>query len=416
MQSDVLEKFLKYVKIDTQSSYGAECYPSTEKQKDMLLLLVDELKALGLPDVVMDQYGYVTATLPSNIPDGHPAQGKVPIIGFIGHVDTSPDVSGTNVSPIIHENYDGGDLVLPGDTSIVIKAENNPYLSGFKGSRIITSDGTTLLGADDKAGTAEIMAALGLLVADPSLLHGDIKVAFTPDEEVGNGTKYFDVEAFGADLAYTMDGDVLGSIETENFNASGATITIKGVNHHPGTALNKMVNSLRIAGRIVAALPEDMAPETTRNREGFIHPNDVCGDVSSLTIKLIVRDFELNGLKQKEALIEKLVDAEIERNPRAKIELKIEESYLNMRMKIEERPDIVENAMEAVRRAGLEPIRKPIRGGTDGARLSFMGLPTPNIFTGGHNFHSKLEYIPVDAMDKAVEVIVELCKLYVERA
>jgi len=407
----VADRFLKYVKYDTQSTENSETYPSTEKQKILGKELVAELKELGLADAGMDEYGYVTATLESNI------DRPVPTIGLIAHLDTSPDVSGADVKPIIHRKYQGGDIVLPGDPSQIIRYHDNPVLANQFGNVIITSDGTTLLGADNKAGIAEIFDAVDHLVKNPEIKHGRIRIAVTPDEEVGQGTKYFDVNKFGADYAYTIDGETLGEVEDETFCADAVTVKITGKNVHPGYAKNKMINSIKIAAAIIEKLPKDsLSPETTEQREGYVHPNNLTGSVEETTIKFLIRDFTVEGLKQHEQLLKELTDQVIEDYPGAKLDFKVEESYRNMKYKLAEDPKVVEYALEAVRRSGVEPKKNIIRGGTDGAMLSYQGLLTPNIFTGGHNFHSKQEWISVQDMQKAVEVIVNLIQIWAEKA
>lgn len=409
IMSDVLDRFLRYVKVWTTSEDGVEDrYPSTERQKDLLSMLVEELKGLGLKDAEMDEYGYVMATLPSNLPE----ERKVPVVGLIAHVDTSPDVSGENVKPIVHENYDGTDIVLPGDDSVTISTSDNPHLLENIGNSIVTSDGTTLLGADDKAGVAEIMAALKILTEDPSMEHGKIRVGFTPDEEVGNGTKFFDVEKFGADLAYTMDGGEMGEVEDETFNAMSATFTIKGINVHPGYAKGKMVNATRILTEIVGMIPPTISPEMTEGSIGYLHPHHINGSVEEATLKVLIRDFSMEGMGEKVNILENIAELQRARYPRADIDLDIKESYRNMKFKLDDEPRAVEFAIKAVKNAGIEPIQRKIRGGTDGAMLSYKGLPTPNIFAGGMNFHSKREYVPVESMEAAVKVILELVKLY----
>ncbi|MGA1848264.1 MAG: peptidase T [Thermoplasmatota archaeon] len=405
--SDVLERFLRYVKVWTTSQEGIEeNYPSTERQKDLLQMLVSELREMGLEDAQMDQYGYVMATLPSNLD----REREVPVVGLIAHVDTSPEVSGENVNPLIHEAYDGGDLTLSED--VVIKVEENPHLLENIGNTIITSDGSTLLGADDKAGVAEIMAALKVLVDDPSIPHGKVRIGFTPDEEVGNGTKFFDVERFGADLAYTIDGGEKGEVEDETFNAMSATFTVKGINVHPGYAKDKMVNSLRIACEIVNMVPDTIAPETTEGRIGYLHPHHIEGGVEQSTLKLLIRDFTMEGMGEKVNILENIAELQRARHPRAVIDLDIKESYRNMKFKLDEDPRVVEYAVEAVKRAGIDPIKAIIRGGTDGAMLSYKGLLTPNLFAGGMNFHSRREYVPLESMEASVKTIIELLKLY----
>ena len=415
MRDALLERFLRYVKIDTQSREEVEDkFPSTEKQKELSKLLVKELRELGLEDAEMDEYGYVMATLPSNLSEGE--RSKVPAIGFIAHVDTSPEVSGKDVKPIIHRNYRGGDIVLPGAPDQVIKFEENPALKDHIGDDIITSDGTTLLGADDKAGIAEIMTVIEYLLNHPEIKHGDIRIAFTPDEEVGNGTKYFDKEKFGVKYAYTVDGESIGEIENETFNASGAVFTIHGINVHPGYAKNKLVNAVKIASFIVQEIDKYPAPENTEKREGYLHPYVIEGGVEKCMIKVLIRDFETSGMKEKEKILNDIKKDAESKFPGSKVELEIKESYKNMKIKLEEDPRVVEYALEAVKMAGLEPKLQIIRGGTDGAKLCFMGVLTPNIFTGGHNFHSKQEWISLQAMEKAVETIVNLIKIWTEKS
>ena len=405
----VLQRFLRYVAIDTQSAEGVEAYPSTEKQKDLGRVLLEELKALGVADASMDDHGYVTASLPSNV--DHP----VPAIGLVAHVDTSPDVSGKDVKPQIHRNYQGEVIVLPGDPNEVITAEENPDLAGLMGNDIVTSDGTTLLGADNKAGCAEIMAAVERLVKNPSIPHGKVCIGFTCDEEVGRGVDFFDVKRFGADFAYTVDGEAAGEIENETFSADAVNVVVKGRNVHPGYAKGKMINAIKVASKIIERLPKDRSPETTEKREGYLHPNTMSGGVEQVSIAFLMRDFEVDGLKEKEALLEKIVrevEAEV---PGCKIELELREQYRNMRLAIDKEPRVVEYALEAMRRVGLDARLNIVRGGTDGARLSFDGLLTPNLFTGGHNFHGKREWISVQDMEKAVDTIVEILKVWSEK-
>jgi len=403
----VVERFLQYVKYDTQSAEGKETYPSTEKQKELAKLLVEELKKLGLRDASMDQYGYVTATLIAN------AQRAIPIIGLAAHMDTSPEVSGKDIKPQIHRNYSGGDIVLPGERSQIIRASESPELAKKIGNDIITSDGTTLLGADDKAGIAEIMDAVHYLVKHPEFEHGTVKIAFTPDEEVGTGVKYFDVKKFGAKYAYTLDGETIGEVENETFCADSVIITFTGVPFRPGYAKGKLVNSVKIASAFVEKLPRgEMSPETTEKKEGYVHPNSIQGGVETTTVKFIVRDFEVKGLKEKEEFLRSLAEDTVRNYPRSSFEFKVEESYRHMKYVLDKYPEVVERAMEAVRMTGLEPRLHSIRGGTDGARLCYMGLPTPNIATGGHNYHSKLEWISVQDMKKAVEIILNLIKVW----
>ncbi len=415
-RDDLLQRFLRYVGIDTQSEDGSESFPSTEKQKDLLGLLVGELKELGLSDAAMDEHGYVFATLPADLPKGHAAEGKVPTIGLLAHVDTYHEVPGKDVKPQLHKNYDGGDIVLPGDTSLTIVAAEEPELTACKGMTIITSDGTTLLGADDKAGVAEIMAVLAFYKANPDRLHGDIRVGFTPDEEIGQGTKHFDVERFNAKYAYTIDGSGVGEIEDETFCADTANVTVTGADVHPGYAKDKMINAGRVAAALVMALPQDRTPETTEKRQGYLHPINMAGNVSETKITFLVRDFTVDGLYELEELL-RTTAKEIEgRYPGAKIAVEISESYRNMKFVLNDHPQVVEYAEEAVRRAGIELKKAAIRGGTDGARLSFMGLPTPNIFDGSMNFHSKREWVPLEWMEKASETILNLMDVWVEKS
>ncbi len=406
----VVDRFFKYVKYDTQSAEDSETYPSTEKQKILGKALVVELKEMGLCDAKIDEYGYVTATLEAN------TDRPIPTIGLIAHMDTSPDVSGKDVKPIIHKKYQGGDIVLPGDPSQIIRFTENPALDQQIGNDIITSNGTTLLGADNKAGIAEIFDAIHNIVKHPEIKHGKVRIAITPDEEVGQGTKYFDIKEFGADYAYTIDGETLGEVEDETFCADTINIKIRGKNIHPGYAKNKMINSIKIAAQLVEQLPKDkLSPETTEKQEGYVHPSSITGNVEETTIKFLIRDFTVEGLKQHEAFLKKLTDQVIGEHPEAKIEFKVEESYRNMKYKLDKEPRVVEYALEAVKRSGIEPKKSIIRGGTDGARLSYEGLLTPNIFTGGHNFHSKLEWISVQDMQKAVDVIINLIKIWAEK-
>lgn len=410
--TDVLERFLRYVKVWTTSEEGVEDrYPSTERQKDLLSLLVEEMRGMGVEDAEMDDHGYVMGTIGSNLPKGTEAT----TLGLIAHVDTSPDVSGKNVDPIIHEHYDGSDIVLPGDENVVIKVIENPHLlENIKGT-IITSDGTTLLGADDKAGVAEIMAAIRVLLDDPSILHGRIRIGFTPDEEVGNGTKYFDVGKFGADIAYTMDGGVIGEVEDETFNAMAATFSIRGMNVHPGYAKDKMVNAVRIITEIADMIPATISPEMTEGSVGYLHPHQIEGNVEEAKLKVLIRDFTMEGMGEKVNILENIAELQRAKYPKADIDLDIKESYRNMKFKLDEEPRAVSYALEAVKKAGVVPVQKKIRGGTDGAMLSYKGLPTPNIFAGGMNFHSKTEYIPLESMEAAVRTIIELVKIFSEK-
>jgi tripeptide aminopeptidase len=407
-----IELFLDYVKIDTQSDEHSDTFPSTPGQLVLLKKLTDELQALGLNDVTMDEHGYVFATVPAT-----PGNEDVPVIGFLAHVDTSPEMSGEGVKAIFHRDYAGQDIVLPDDPSAVIPFKGNPHLANQIGNDIITASGTTLLGADNKAGVAEIMAAVEYLLAHPEIAHGPLRIGFTPDEEVGNGTKYFDVERFGATCAYTMDGETLGELQVETFSADSITATFHGFNTHPGFAKGKMINAIKVAADFIARLPKDgLSPETTEGYEGFVHPYMMDASVESTSVKLLVRDFKTPKLQQMERLVEQLATEAVAEYPGAHVEVTVEESYRNMKEVLDHHPDVVENACEAFRRAGLDPKIEPIRGGTDGSRLSFMGLPTPNIFAGEHNFHSRYEWISTSDMHKAVEVIIELSQVWAERS
>jgi tripeptide aminopeptidase len=374
--------------------------------------LVNELHAIGIADASIDQHGYVMATIPSTS-----AKATVPTIGFLAHVDTSPEMSGAGVKPIVHHNYDGRDLILPDDRSAILRVSDSPYLGDCIGHDIVTASGTTLLGSDNKSGVAEIMAAAAYLMAHPEIPHGPIRIGFTPDEEVGNGTKYFDVARFGAQYAYTMDGGQRGELEFESFSADAMTFTFRGFNTHPGYANGRMVDAIKLAARFIDRLPADrLSPETTDGREGFVHPYVVDAAVDRTSVKLLIRDFDTAQLAAKEQWLRELAADVVRGVPGASVEDKVEESYRNMREVIDQYPLIVEHAREAMRRVGLEVRERPIRGGTDGSKLSFMGLPTPNIFAGEQNFHSRLEWVSVQDMEKAVEVIVELAKVWEERA
>ena len=415
MKETVLERFLRYVKIDTQSKDDVEEYPSTSKQLDLLKLLEKEAKELGLKDVSIDKYGYVMATLPGNVPKTDAAFGKVPTVGFIAHVDTSPSASGANVKPQVI-TYQGGDVKLPGDSSVVIRESENPELKKNVGKTIVTSDGTTLLGADDKAGIAIIMTAMQTLLEKPSLVHGDIKVGFTPDEEVGNGTKYFDIKKFGAQFAYTVDGDTAGELNKETFSANTAVITVHGHNIHPGMAKGIMVNSMRAMADVIARTPKDMAPETTDGYQPYIHPHVLQGEEEKTTLKLLLRDFKTEGLDELKRKLEQIVAEVQQLHPKAKIELQIIESNRNMREGVEKDLRVLDCLWEATKRAGLEPKWVPIRGGTDGSKLTANGLPTPNIFTGGQNYHGKTEWASLWGMEKAVETVVNLAQIWAEKS
>jgi tripeptide aminopeptidase len=408
----VLDRFLRYVRYDTQSEEQSTTYPSTDKQLVLLRDLVTELNEIGLADAAMDDYGYVTATIPATT-----TRAGVPTIGLIAHVDTSPEMPGADVRPIVHRGYDGRDLVLPDDPAVVLRAAEIPALAEQTGHDIVTASGTTLLGADNKAGVAEIVTAAAYLVAHPEIPHGRIRIAFTPDEEVGRGTKHFDVAAFGAAYAYTMDGGRRGEIEIESFSADAITVTFHGFNTHPGYAKGRMLNTIKVAAAFIDALPHDrLSPETTDGYEGFLHPYVVQASVERTSVRLLVRDFVTAELKEKEALVEQLARETAARYPGARVEFAVEESYRNMREVLDRHPEIADHAREAIRRAGIEPHSRPIRGGTDGSRLSFMGLPTPNLFAGEQNFHSRYEWVSVQDMEKAVEVIVHLCQVWEERS
>jgi len=416
IRGEVVERFLRYVKVDTQSKEGVEDrYPSTEKQLDLARMLVEELKKVGADEVQIDKNGYVTATLPQNVPSGVEAAAKIPTVGLLAHLDTYPEVSGKDVNPVIAKNYPGGGIKLAKYPEKPILPEDNPELEDYKGDDIITSDGSTLLGADDKAGAAEIMTLLSLLKSDPSLPHPKIRVGFTPDEEVGNGTKFFDIKAFGADAAYTLDGSGMGEVEDETFCADAALVSIKGIDVHPGYAKDKMVNAVRLAADFISRIPSGNVPETTEGRQDYLHPYRVTGNVSEAKITVLVRSFSEEGLKKMEAHVERIRKELLDNEPRAQIEVEIKESYRNMKLVLDKHPTVVTHAEEAVRRCGLEPKRMAIRGGTDGARLCFEGLPTPNLSAGGYNFHSRQEWIPIGAMVKAVEVLKALMAIYVEK-
>jgi tripeptide aminopeptidase len=408
----VLPRFLRYVTYDTQSREGASSYPSTPGQLTLLRTLVEELHDLGISDAAIDEHGYVMATIPATS-----RKTDVPVIGFIAHVDTSPEMSGAGVTPIVHRAYDGRDLILPDDPTAVLRVADLPYLGECLGHDIVTASGTTLLGADNKSGVAEIMAAAERLVRSPEIAHGPIRIAFTPDEEIGAGTKYFDVTRFGARYAYTMDGGPRGELEYESFSADAITITFRGFNTHPGYAKGRMVNAIKLAARFIERLPADrMSPETTGGRDGFVHPYVVEAGVDRTSVKLLLRDFSTPRLREQEAWLRRLAADVVADVPGAAVEATVQESYRNMREVLDAHPLVVEHAREAIRRAGLTVRERPIRGGTDGSRLSFMGLPTPNIFAGEQNFHSRLEWVSVQDMEKAVDVIVELARVWEERA
>jgi tripeptide aminopeptidase len=411
MSPNVVERFMRYVQIDTQSDPQSGTHPSTEKQKQLSQLLAAELLAMGIADAHADEYGYVYATIASS------TAKNVPVICFCSHVDTAPDCSGTNVKPILHTNYNGNDIVLPDDTSQVISVSEYPYLKEHVGNSIVTASGLTLLGADDKAGVAAIMELANYLTTHPGIKHGTVKILFTPDEEVGKGTAKLDLKKLGADFAYTLDGGELGTFEDETFSADGIVITINGVISHPGYAKGKMVNALKIAGEILAALPKgEWSPETTDGKQGFVHPLHMEGLAEKATLEFIVRDFDTKQLAVHEKRLKELAEKTIARYPKATLQFEVHEQYRNMKEVLDKYPHIARYATEAYERAGLTVIKEPIRGGTDGSRLSFMGLPCPNLFTGMQAIHSKHEWIGVRDMEKAVEMLVELVCVWEEEA
>ncbi|MCW3074807.1 MAG: peptidase [Flaviaesturariibacter sp.] len=401
---------MRYVQIDTQSDPLSQAQPTTEKQKDLSRLLAEELKGIGLQDAHMDEWGYVYATIPSNI------DKEVPVICFCSHVDTAPDASGTGVKPILHQNYQGQDITLPDDNAIIIKVEDFPYLKELIGHDLITASGTTLLGSDDKAGVAAIMDAAHFLVNHPEVKHGTIKVLFTPDEEVGRGTAKVNIEKLGAQFGYTLDGGEAGSLEDETFSADGVTVVIRGVITHPGYAKDKLVNAMKIAGEILSKLPTELSPEATDGQQGFIHPVRVDGIAEACTIDFIIRDFVTEKLKAKEALLEEIVKLVMDNYPKATYEFKVTEQYRNMKEVLDKHPQVIGYAKEAISRSGLKLKMESIRGGTDGSKLSFMGLPCPNLFTGMQGIHSKKEFISVPDMNKAVETIVHLSSIWAEKS
>lgn len=405
-----VDRFLKYVKYDTQSDEESESFPSTAKQKILSQDLADELKALGLKDAGMDEWGYVMATLPSN------TDKKVDPVAFIAHVDTSPAVTGLNVNPVIRKNYQGGDIKLE-NGGWVIKEDENPDLKNMIGYDIITTDGSTLLGADNKAGVAEIVDAVNYFLTHPEVKHGDIKICFTPDEAVGRGTEKIDLKKLGAKYAYTIDGSSRGELETETFSADAVVIKFYGKNIHPGYAKNVMINSIKMASLFIDSLPKDgLSPETTEGREGYVHCGSFNGNEELTTLKFIIRDFEADKLKEYEEFLKKLAEETVEKFPGARMELQVIEQYRNMKEVLDRNPQVTEYALEAMNRLGIKPIMHPIRGGTDGSRLSFMGLPTPNIFAGEHSFHSQIEWVAIQDMHMAVKTIVEVAKVWEEKA
>ncbi|WP_151894792.1 peptidase T [Patiriisocius marinistellae] len=401
----LIKRFISYVTVDTESDPESNTTPSSAKQWDLAKALVEELKEIGLEDVTIDENAYIMATLPSNV------DHEVPVIGFVSHFDTTPDFTGKDVKPQIVENYDGKDIILNKEQNIVLSPDYFEDLLLYKGQTIITTDGTTLLGADDKAGIAEIISAMEYLIKHPEVKHGKIRVGFTPDEEIGRGAHKFDVKKFGAEWAYTMDGSQVGELEYENFNAAGAVVTIKGKIVHPGYAKGKMVNSMYIATDYINSLPRLETPEHTSDREGFFHLYSVNGEVDSTKLQYIIRDHDKEHFDARKEMVQKLADELNQQFEKEVITVEINDQYFNMREKIEPVMHIVDIAEEAMKKAGITPLIKPIRGGTDGSQLSFMGLPCPNIFAGGHNFHGRFEYVPVESMQKAIEVIVNIAQL-----
>ncbi|HIX54577.1 MAG TPA: peptidase T [Candidatus Sphingobacterium stercoripullorum] len=408
----VTERFLRYVQIDTQSDPESTTFPSTEKQKNLGRLLVEELLELGVGDAHLDEYGYVYATIPSNS-----SKTNVPTVCFCSHMDTSPDCSGEHVKPIVHKNYQGQDLVLPEDTTEVIRLENHPDLKTQIGNDLITASGDTLLGADDKAGVAEIMTAVEILMKTPTIKHGEIKILFTPDEEIGRGVDYVDIKKLNADFAYTLDGERAGTIEDETFSADSLKLTIQGVETHPGFAKGKLENALKIASDILARLPKDqLSPETTSGKEGFIHPTNIKGDSGSCELDFILRNHDTKILNTYPNKIEEITKEVLQQYPNSSYKIAVSEQYRNMKEVLDQHPEIINVGIEAIKRAGMEPEKRSIRGGTDGARLSFMGLPCPNVFTGGHAFHSRQEWVSVQDMQKAIYTILHIANIWEEQA
>ncbi len=403
-QQHLIDRFISYITVDTESDPKSDTTPSSAKQWDLANALVEELKAIGMEEVTIDDNAYIMATLPSNI------DRDVPVIGFISHFDTTPDFSGANVKPQVIENYDGGVIDLKGAEGIVLDPSEFETLLNYKGQTLITTDGTTLLGADDKAGIAEIISAMEYLIQHPEIKHGKIRVGFTPDEEIGRGAHKFDVEKFGADWAYTMDGSTIGELEYENFNAAGAVITVRGKIVHPGYAKGKMVNSMYIATEFINALPRKETPEHTEDREGFFHLCGMKGGVDHTELEYIIRDHDKDQFEARKAMMLQVADEINSQLGEDRVQVEIKDQYFNMREKIEPVMHIVEIAEEAMKEAGITPLIQPIRGGTDGSQLSYMGLPCPNIFAGGHNFHGRYEYVPVESMQKAIEVIVNIAQ------
>ncbi|MDU5142626.1 MAG: peptidase T [Paenibacillus dendritiformis] len=410
MKNEIIQRFTAYARVDTQSNDDSQTCPSTPGQLDLARLLVEELQAIGMQEVTLDENGYVMATLPAN------TDKDVPTIGFLSHLDTATDFTGANVNPQIVDNYDGNAIVLNEALNVVLSPAEFPELANYKGHTLITTDGTTLLGADDKAGIAEIMTAMAYLLQHPEMKHGKVRVAFTPDEEIGRGPHRFDVAAFGAKYAYTVDGGPLGELEYESFNAAQAKITVKGTNVHPGTAKGKMINTAKIAMELHSKLPAEEAPEFTDGYDGFYHLISIQGDVERTDLRYIIRDFDKANFEARKAKLEAIVKELQGIYGESSIILDMNDQYYNMKDKIEPVKHIVDIAYQAMKNVGIEPIITPIRGGTDGSQLSYMGLPTPNIFTGGENYHGKFEYVSADNMVKATEVIIEIIKLYEQQA
>jgi tripeptide aminopeptidase len=422
MKTSALERFLRYVTVDTRADEASMTVPSTPGQLVLARRLVEELHAMGVDDAAVDANGYVMATIPATV------AGDVPVIGFIAHVDTSPEMPGAGVKPLVHEHFDGREIVLPDDPSVVLRASDDPALAARIGDDIVTASGLTLLGADDKAGVAIIMAAAEHLMAHPEIPHGAVRIGFTPDEEIGRGASHFDVVRFGAVAAYTLDGGSRGELEYESFSADAITVTFQGFNTHPGYAKGRMVNAIKLAAEFIARLPHHgLSPETTDGREGYVHPYQMHAAVDRTSVKVLLRDFTTPGLREQQALVERIAREVVDAHPASRafreagepagtpapsVEFRVEESYRNMREILDLHPQVVERAREAMRRTGIEPIERPIRGGTDGSRLSFMGLPTPNLFAGEHNFHSRLEWVSAQDMDNAVEVVVNLAQIW----
>ncbi|QBQ39681.1 peptidase T [Sphingobacterium psychroaquaticum] len=406
----VAERFMRYVQVDTESDPSSTSFPSTEKQKDLSRLLVQELLDMGVSDAHLDELGYVYATIPSN------TEKDVPVICFCSHVDTSPDCSGNGVKPLVHANYQGQDIILPDDNSVVIRFAEHPDLKNQIGHDVITASGTTLLGADDKAGVAEIMDAARLLMSNPEIKHGEIKILFTPDEEIGQGVNHVDLKKLGADFGYTMDGEKAGTIEDETFSADAVRIKIQGISVHPGFAKGKMQSALKVAAQIVSSLPKDrLSPETTAKKEGFVHPNGISGGVDMAELDFIVRDHNTSNLEAHELELRTIVDEVVKQFPGVTYTFTVQEQYRNMKEVLDQHPEIMDVGLEAIKRVGLTPERRSIRGGTDGSRLSFMGLPCPNVFAGGHAFHGKMEWVSRQDMEKAVLTILHIVNVWEER-